>query len=369
MKSLATCIIVFLSVQLTDQPFRTAIAKSNISPAGNIFIITLDGFRWQEIFTGADSAIINDEEYTPDAATMKMLYWCPDAEGRRKKLLPFLWNVIGVKGQLYGNRYYDNKVNTSNPYSISYPGYNEIFTGNTDITVSSNSKNQNPNINVLEYLNTKKSFKGKVEAFTSWDVFPYIFNEERSKIVLNSGYETMDDKRDPQQTLINKVQDEAIYDKGATRHDLLTFLTAKEYISRHQPKVIFLGLGETDEAAHHARYDTYLEKATEADRMIAELWHWVQTTTGYKDNTTFIITTDHGRGKKTGSWPDHGMFINGSSQTWLAVIGPTIKPAGEIKDDQQLYQKQLAQTIASLLGEKFVSDQPVASAVSFKQDD
>jgi adenylylsulfate kinase-like enzyme len=63
------------------------------------------------------------------------------------------------------------------------------------------------------------------------------------------------------------------------------------------------------------------------------------------------------------------MFINGSSQTWLAVIGPTIKPVGEIKDDQQLYQKQLAQTIASLLGEKFVSDQPVASAVSFKQDD
>jgi hypothetical protein len=366
MKSLFTCLIVFVSIQLTDLPSRTAITKSNISPAGNIFIITLDGFRWQETFTGADSALISNEKYTPDAATMKMLYWSPDAEGRRKKLLPFLWNVIGIKGQLYGNRHYDNKVNTSNPYSISYPGYNEIFTGNTDFAISSNSKNENPNINVLEYLNTKEPFKGKVAAFTSWDVFPYILNEKRSNIVLNSGYENMDDKAGPQLKLINKVQNEAIYDKNAMRHDQLTFLTAKEYIRTHQPKVVFLGLGETDEAAHHARYDTYLEKAAEADRMIAELWHCVQTTPGYKDNTTFIITTDHGRGKKTGSWSDHGMFINGSSQTWLAVIGPTITPAGEIKEDQQIYQKQLAQTIAALLGEKFISDQHVASAVSLK---
>jgi Type I phosphodiesterase / nucleotide pyrophosphatase len=365
MKNLFTCLIIFVSVQLTDQPSGKTITKSNISPAGNIFIITLDGFRWQEVFTGADSALINNEEYTPDAATMKMLYWAPGAEGRRKKLLPFLWNVIGIKGQLYGSRHYNNKVNTSNLYSISYPGYNEIFTGNTDFSISSNNKSENPNTNVLEYLNGKEAFKGKVAAFTSWDVFPYILNEERSNIILNSGYENMDEKTDPQENLINKVQDEAIYDKGATRHDLLTYLTAKEYILTHQPKVVFLGLGETDEAAHHARYDTYLEKAAEADRMIAELWHWVQTTPGYKDNTTFVITTDHGRGKKTGSWADHGMFVSGSSQTWLAVIGPTIKPAGEIKEDQQVYQKQLAQTIAALVGEEFVSDQPVAASVSF----
>jgi Type I phosphodiesterase / nucleotide pyrophosphatase len=321
MKNLAACIIVLISIQFTDQPFRTTPGKTNISPAENIFIITLDGFRWQEVFTGADSALINNEEYTPDAATMKMLYWAPGAEGRRKKLLPFLWNVIGTKGQLYGNRYYDNKVNTANAYSISYPGYNEIFTGNTDFSVSSNNKLENPNTNVLEYLNSKKAFKGKVAAFTSWDVFPFILNEKRSNIILNSGYEKGNDNTDLQQSLINKVQDEAIYDKGATRHDLLTFLTAKEYISTKQPKVVFLGLGETDEAAHHARYDTYLEKAAEADRMIAELWHWVQTTPEYKDNTTFVITTDHGRGKKPGSWSDHGMFVNGSSQTWLAVIG------------------------------------------------
>lgn len=366
MKNLTICLFLFTSLPLTD-PFSEKAAPINKNQiAGNIFIITLDGFRWQEVFTGADSILINKEEYTPDTSTMKLLYWSNDAEGRRKKLLPFLWNVVGTKGQLYGNRLYDNKVNTANPYSISYPGYNEIFTGNTDINISSNKKYTNPNTNILEYLNSKDAFKGKVVGFTSWDVFPYILNKERSGIVLNSGYENMDETSGPQQALVNKVQDEAIYEKENTRHDMLTFITAKEYINKNKPKVVFLGLGETDEAAHDARYDIYLQKATEADRMIAELWHWAQTTPGYKNNTTFIITTDHGRGKKPGRWTDHGSLIAGSSQTWLAVIGPGIAPLGEVKEDQQLFQKQLAQTIAALLGEEFISDITVASAISLK---
>ena len=358
MKNAVACCFILLLFQFTGRLSKATIIKSNITPAGNIFIITLDGFRWQEVFTGADSVLINNEKYTPDTATMKSLYWSTDAEGRRKKLLPFFWNVISTKGQLYGNRNYANNVNVANPYSRSYPGYNEIFTGHTDLSISSNSKNRNPNINVLEYLNGKESFKGKVAAFTSWDVFPYILNGQRSHLLINSGYEKMND-RDAQIDLIQQVQEEAVYDKTSTRHDQLTFLTAKEYIRTRRPKVVFIGLGETDEAAHDKRYDLYLEKAAEADRFLAELWHYVQTTPGYKDNTTFIITTDHGRGKNAGNWCDHGMFIAGSSQTWLAVIGPTITPAGEIKQEQQLYQKQLAQTIATLLGETFETTQPI----------
>ena len=88
--------------------------------------------------------------------------------------------------------------------------------------------------------------------------------------------------------------------------------------------------------------------------MIAELWHWVQTTPGYKDNTTFIITTDHGRGSRASNWTAHGEFISGSSQTWFAVIGPGIKSAGEIKNNEQHYLQQIAQTVAQMLGEEFI---------------
>lgn len=370
MKSFVTCVLLFavLQQQLVDISSRSSPSKSTITPSGNIFIITLDGFRWQEVFSGADASLICNEDYTPDTATMKLLYWSADKEERRKKLLPFFWNVIANKGQLYGNRHYDNRVNTSNLYSISYPGYNEILTGNTDVTISSNRKINNFNMTVLEYLNTKEAFKGKVAAFTSWDVFPYILNKERSGIVVNSGYQTMEGSdENAVQRLITKVQDGIGHDNTSTRHDELTFLTAHDYIQTNKPKVVYLGFGETDEAAHEGRYDRYLEKAAEADRMIARLWHLVQTTPGYKDNTTFIITTDHGRGNKSRNWSNHGAWVTGSSQTWLAILGPHVPPAGEIKEDQQIYQKQLAQTIAAFLGERFETDQPAASAISLHE--
>ncbi len=333
----------------------------------NIFIITIDGFRWQEVFNGADSLLLSDENYTPDAETMKILYWDPSLQERRKKLMPFFWNILAKNGQLFGNRELNNKVNVANAYSISYPGYNEIFTGNTDFTVSSNAKNLNPNVNILEYLNSTKEFKGKVAAFTSWDVFPYILNKERSGLTMNSGYEDLDDPDSSlQNEMINKVQDKVVNEKTATRFDELTFLAAKEYIKKHSPKLFYLGLGETDELAHQGRYDLYLQQATETDRMIAELWHWVQSTPGYKDNTDFIITTDHGRGSKINKWSQHGVFIKGSSQTWLALMGPDFKSLGERKNKEQLYEAQIAQTIASLSGQEFNTGHEILPALSLR---
>jgi arylsulfatase A-like enzyme len=362
----STLVSVFLLAAIPFSSYKTK--KSPIDPrliTKNVFIITTDGFRWQEVFNGADSSLINDESHTPDTGTLKALYWASSPEERRKKLMPFFWNIINTKGQLYGNRFFGNKVNVANAYAISYPGYNEIFTGNTNPAVSTNAKDPDPDVNILEYLNQKDPFKDKIAVFTSWDVFPYILNEQRSHLIINSGYREMNEPGSMTQQMINKVQNEAIPDQAATRYDQLTFITAKEYLQRHQPRVLYLGLGETDEFAHQGRYDLYLDQANQVDKMIAELWHWVQTTPGYKDNTTFIITTDHGRGSKSSRWPSHGEFIKGSSQTWLAIIGPQIQPLGEIKEEGQLYQQQVAQTIAHLLGEEFKRDN-IANAISFR---
>lgn len=279
--------------------------------------------------------------------------------------MPFFWNVLATKGQIYGNRHFDNKVNSTNIYSISYAGYNEMFTGEPDITIASNSKRSNLNRNVLEYLNQQNGYRGKVVAFTSWDVFPFILNEKRNALKINSGYENMEEDGE-EQSLVNKVENTAVYTKTETRHDELTFITAREYIRKFKPAIAYLAFGETDEMAHQGRYDLYLEKASQIDKMVGELWHWTQSTEGYRANTTFIITTDHGRGKSSSKWTDHGIFTNGSSQTWLAIIGPNIKPLGEMKNEEQLYQKQIAQTIASLVGETFQSSQRVALAIALK---
>jgi len=354
MKNGVLVFYLLVSTSFLHPPQKMQEIVSTSAAAENLFIIITDGFRWQEIFSGADSVLINDESLTPDTATLKAMYWASDASERRKKLMPFLWNVMAKKGQLFGNRDLNNKVNVSNVYSLSYPGYNELFTGTTDISISGNSKKYNKNINVLEWLDSKDGFEGKIAVFSSWDVFPYILNKNRNGIMMNSGYEQIqDDTTNATLNMINSVQEKVIGDKTATRYDMLTYSTAKEYIKDHKPRIVVIGLGETDDFAHQKRYDLYLQQANQVDKMIGELWNMVQTTPGYKNNTSFIITTDHGRGNSSKHWSGHGSFISGSSQTWLAIMGPHIGPLGERKKRNNFIPNNLQQPLLSWQGKNF----------------
>jgi hypothetical protein len=96
-------------------------------------------------------------------------------------------------------------------------------------------------------------------------------------------------------------------------------------------------------------YDHYLYQAHLADNIIAGLWELVQSSSFYRNKTTFIITTDHGRGKNASEWYRHGLLVSGSSQTWVAMLGNGVKRIGECKEPVQLYQKQIAGTIGYFL--------------------
>ena len=330
----------------------------------NLIIITIDGYRWQELFEGADENLICNPQYVKDTQLMKSLYWDAVQESRRKKLMPFFWNVIATQGQLYGNRMLGNRMDVTNWYKISYPGYNEMLTGFPDPLFIPNIPLNNRNQNVLEYLNSKESYSGKVVAFTSWNIFPYILNEKRSKLPLNSGYLLSQYLEKDSEHRVSDAVQQAVIHKKNTRYDELTYINAREYIGAHHPRVVLLGFGETDECAHAGRYDLYLQKANNIDRMIADFWYYIQTDPYYKNNTTLLITTDHGRGSATSSWVKHGIFTKGSANTWLALLGPDIVATGEVKSAEKLYQKQLASTIAMLMGEQFEFTQPIGRPIT-----
>jgi hypothetical protein len=330
----------------------------------NVIIVTLDGFRWQEVFGGADDSLINNPHFSFDTADLKKKYWADSPEERRKKLLPFFWSTIASQGQLHGNRNLGSKVNVKNPYWFSYPGYNEIFTGYPDTAVNSNDKIFNKNTTVLEFLNHQASFNGKVAAFTSWDCFDAIFNEPRSKFLVSSGIDNVN-INSPQFSLLNEMQEEIPQPLGKdVRPDFLTYSLAKEYIKEKKPKVLYIAFDETDDYAHGGRYDFYLNTAHIEDKWISDLWSMIQQMPEYKDKTTLLILCDHGRGdtiKK--EWTSHGSKIEGSNQIWLAAIGAGIDPKGEIRTDEQLYQAQMAQTIAGLLGYTFKANQPIENSI------
>lgn len=329
----------------------------------NIILITLDGMRWQEVFTGADSAIIANKKYTPDSADVAGKFWAKDANERRKKLFPFLWSVVEKSGSLYGNRNVGNFVNNANPYVFSYPGYNEILTGYPDTAVNSNDKIYNKNENVLEFINKQKGYAGKVAAFATWDVFPYIINDKRSGVYVNADSTALNFNNSALK-LINEWQFLSARPLGV-RPDVITYFMGREYLKAYKPKVLYIAFDETDDFAHGGMYEQYLGAAHAEDNMIADLWNTIQSMPEYKNKTTMIITTDHGRGDKIkDQWKDHGTKVLDASGIWFAVIGPDTTPLGEVKTSGQLYQKQYAATIAALLGLKFTPKHTVAEAIA-----
>jgi hypothetical protein len=126
--------------------------------------------------------------------------------------------------------------------------------------------------------------------------------------------------------------------------------------------VFFVGYGDTDTFQHMGRYDAFLETAHSFDGYMAELWAQLQSTPGYKDATTLVIATDHGRGGGLKGWHDHGAEFPGSDAIWIAVIGPDTPPLGERRNIPEVTQAQIAATLAALVGEDFGSFNPHAAS-------
>jgi phosphoglycerol transferase MdoB-like AlkP superfamily enzyme len=154
------------------------------------------------------------------------------------------------------------------------------------------------------------------------------------------------------QKLLNQLTSELPF-LGETRPDALTYHLGFEYLKEKQPSVLFLSFDETDHFAHEGKYDLYLQSAHYTDAFIKELWTWTQSQPKYKDKTTLIITTDHGRGDtRSDSWRHHGQKEVNCNQIWFAVLGPDTPSEGERNQSEQHYQNQVAATIAHLLGIK-----------------
>ncbi|MDH3710062.1 MAG: alkaline phosphatase family protein [Cyclobacteriaceae bacterium] len=324
----------------------------------NVFLITLDGLRWQELFSGADSSLIIDEDYVGDPEALQQLFWRDTEEQRRETLMPFFWHEIGVQGQLLGNRTLGSKVNCTNQQWFSYPGYNEILSGFADDQrINSNDKMPNPNKTVLEFLHNQEKFKGKVAAFGSWDVFPFIVNEERSGIPVNAGFEQNPSPPTPKEAFLDELQQQIPSPWSTVRFDAFTHHYAMEYLKKNTPRLLYIAYGETDDFAHEGHYDAYLKSAHQTDAFIKELWEFAQSHLQYRDKTTLIITTDHGRGtipKET--WRSHGAKIEGADEIWIAILGPDTEPLGEVNQDTQFYQNQVAATLSALLGVEYKGD-------------
>lgn len=337
---------------------------TSASAADNILVVTLDGFRWQELFSGADESLLNKESGgVINVPALKQRYWRDTPEARRTALMPFFWEQVAKQGQVFGDPGRNATVRVTNGRNFSYPGYNELFVGFKDDRIDSNQPNPNPNINVFEFLHRQPQFAGRVASYATWDIIGAILNKQRSGLYVHAGWRPIDDAPlTAEQTRINATQAALpVYWKDNV-FDVVTLQAAREHLLKHRPRALYIGLGETDEWAHGRRYDLYLDAAHNADRALAELWKLMQSLPEYADHTALLITTDHGRGLTGKDWTNHSADTPGSEFMWIAVMSPDV-PALGVRSDVSTTQAQVAATIAKLVGHDFLTLSPKSAAV------
>ncbi len=330
----------------------------------NVVLIVLDGVRPEEIFTGAEAALMDAEHggIWADPNALRHEFWRDDVPARRAALMPFLWGTVAKQGQIFGNQQKGSIGKVTNGQAFSYPGYNEMLTGHPDPRINSNEFGPNPNVTVFEWLNRLPELHGRVSILGTWGTFADIFSEKRSGLYMQAGWRFNAIGPDsPRRQLLEqlfrtttRLDEEDLFD---------SFLQVQllDYVATSKPRLLFVGYGEADNWAHSGRYDLVLESVHQMDHFIEQLWNRMQEMPDYRGTTTFLITADHGRGHGPVEWKEHGVEEKGSENIWLAVMGPDTPGLGEREAVAQIAQAQIAATVAALLGQDWQKEKPDAA--------
>lgn len=285
-------------------------------------LVTIDGLRWQEAFHGPDAALAPDHPRVGDPLG----------------LMPFLQS-FAREGALIGDRTAGSCMKVENKYWFSYPGYTEMLAGRVNRRIRRNGEIWNDDVTVLEWLNGRDDFRGRVRVFAEWDKVPYIVNTQRSGLPVVVAQQDLE-RRDP------------------------PTMTAADAIFTEPTRVAWIDLGDTDTRAHAGDYPGVLDAAATADAFLEDLWARIEAHPEFAGQTTLIVTVDHGRGASAdGKWKGHGsgryrrvrvpgVGWPGSDATWIAVRGPDVA-AGSGRDytmDTCATTAQVAATILQSVG-------------------
>jgi hypothetical protein len=321
----------------------------------NVILVTLDGVRTQELFGGADETLLN----APDADVgieephvTRDRYWRATAQERREALLPFFWRQLAAQGMVIGNAALGSGMTVRNSQWFSYPGYSEILTGQPQPDVTSNDLVRYPHQTVLDYVHRKLELPfTAVAQIGSWDGFKMAASRSDGTFFMNGAFDLVPAAYSTQELdYLGSLRKQVIEVWAESSNDALTFRMGLAYLKKHEPRVLWLGLGQSDDFAHARRYDLTLNYLHMADQFLAELWSTVQSMDRYRDRTMLIVTTDHGRGLTPKDWSEHDAGIPGCGDVWLAIVGPGTPALGEVKGRAGVTQSDIAATIAAYLG-------------------
>ncbi|MDZ4864433.1 MAG: alkaline phosphatase family protein, partial [Gemmatimonadota bacterium] len=277
----------------------------------HVILVTFDGVRPQEFFGGLDTNITHADKALSgidDSTNLTARYGRLTREARRHAVMPFFWDSLAPRALVLGDTAVGSRVTITNPHGFSAPGYLEMLTGQAQPDVTSNDPVRYAHRTVLEIVREQLRLpQSGVALFGSWENFRTYAASREDAVLVNAGFDTLPTRvATPRLRELERLERRAPPLWEGARLDVFTGAMAIEYLKVHRPRLLFVSFDDTDDLAHSRRYDRLLDALHGLDDFLRELWQTVQSTPGYRNQTTIILTTDHGRGPSPQDWSDHG---------------------------------------------------------------
>jgi hypothetical protein len=264
-----------------------------------VVLVTIDGARWQDVIDGVD-------------------------------LMPALHALARERGAFVGT---DARaaMRASGPNFVSLPGYTEILTGRASVTCRDNdcAPTRAPTL-----LDRAADAGLSVAAFASWEKLDRAITARPGRFAVSAGRERGDESP-------------PWPGSGAYRPDAKTAELALDFLELVQPDLLFIGLGDPDEYAHHGDVAGYREALAHADSVLAKLGKVLHRMGDRGDATHVFVTADHGRAN---DFRSHGGDAPESARVWLVGAGPRIRARGVSRSPHERRLADVAPTIATVIG-------------------
>jgi hypothetical protein len=289
-----------------------------------VVLVTIDGARWEDVLPEADDA----------------------ADG----MMPSLRRLVRERGVALGGPGCDHDVRASGPNFVSLPGYLEMFTGRPS-KCTSNACGRVSTATVLDEAREAAHRLGDVAVFASWSKYGSAVSHDPGAIVLSAGARVT--------PLVAAREDDtlkSLLDGGAAhsgypgwgdyRPDVHTARAALRYLETVNPRVLVVGLGDSDEQAHRGNVAGYRRALRSADGFIDELDRVLTRMGDVGRQTAVVVTTDHGRARGLRS---HGAAFPESQRVFVAAFGAGIAHRGEACAGEDLRLAHIAGALRALL--------------------
>lgn len=270
---------------------------SDETASGNVVLVTIDGVRWQDFFRQGAEAVF-----------------------------PLFWSKYAAAATIFGDPKTGERFEVSTPSLLSLPAYQEIMTGH-HVPCGSNQCGRVGDETLIDEL-VRAGFASRTRVVASWSKIARATSATEYAFV-DAGFHEGD----------------APTPWWFARFDKSTWARAMVAVES-RPKFLWISLNDADEWAHRGVLDNYENILRRYDRWFDQLVTKVRSLDGYAENTTFIITTDHGRGDGP-DWTSHGADYPMAQQVFAAVLGPG---TGHPRERHDSGHQALRPTMEALLG-------------------